>query len=80
MNSKIALVGPNGSGKSTIVKLITGEIIPSSGSVEINSQAKIGYYNQHFESGLPIDKTPIDYLIDITIYQYNNILKVRIII
>ena len=30
------LVGPSGSGKSTILKLITGEIKPSSGSVHVN--------------------------------------------
>ena len=30
------LVGPSGSGKSTIIKLITGEIKPSSGSVHVN--------------------------------------------
>ena len=30
------LVGPSGSGKSTIIKLITGELKPSSGSVHVN--------------------------------------------
>ena len=30
------LVGPSGSGKSTILKLITGELKPSSGSVHVN--------------------------------------------
>ena len=30
------LVGPSGSGKSTILKLITGEIKPTSGSVHVN--------------------------------------------
>ena len=32
----IFLVGPSGSGKSTIIKLITGEIKPTSGSVHVN--------------------------------------------
>ena len=31
------LVGPSGSGKSTIIKMITGEIRPTSGSVHVNS-------------------------------------------
>ena len=32
----VFLVGPSGSGKSTIIKLITGELKPTSGSVHVN--------------------------------------------
>lgn len=32
----VFLVGPSGSGKSTIIKLITGEILPTEGSVHVN--------------------------------------------
>ena len=32
----VFLVGPSGSGKSTIIKLITGELKPSSGAVHVN--------------------------------------------
>ena len=32
----VYLVGPSGSGKSTIIKLITGELRPTSGSVHVN--------------------------------------------
>ena len=32
----VFLVGPSGSGKSTIIKLITGELEPTSGSVHVN--------------------------------------------
>jgi ATP-binding cassette subfamily F protein 1 len=70
MKSKVALVGANGCGKSTIVKLITKELDVLSGSVNINSQSKIGYYNQHFESQLPIDKTPIEYLLELIPDEY----------
>ena len=30
------LVGPSGSGKSTIIKLLTGEIVPTAGRVMVN--------------------------------------------
>ena len=33
----VFLVGPSGSGKSTIIKLITGEIQPTEGSVLVNN-------------------------------------------
>ena len=38
----VFLVGPSGSGKSTIIKLITGELKPSSGKVHVN-----GYDLEH---------------------------------
>ena len=39
----VFLVGPSGSGKSTIIKLLTGEILPSAGRIMINgfSMSKI---------------------------------------
>ena len=61
MNSKICLVGRNGSGKSTFVKLLLGELESKSGIIR-KPQARIGYYNQHFESYLPLDMTPIEYI------------------
>ena len=36
------LVGPSGSGKSTIIKMITGEIRPTSGSVHVNGYSLEG--------------------------------------
>jgi len=35
----LALVGPNGGGKSTLIKLILGLIVPSSGTIEILSKS-----------------------------------------
>lgn len=43
---KIGLIGPNGAGKSTLFSLILGEAEPSSGSVSINRNTRIGYLPQ----------------------------------
>ena len=32
----VAILGPSGSGKSTIIKLISGELKPTSGTVHVN--------------------------------------------
>ena len=36
----VFLVGPSGSGKSTIIKLLTGEVIPTAGRVMVNGFSK----------------------------------------
>lgn len=45
-NQKYALVGANGTGKSTLLKLITGEEEPISGSISIPKDASIGWLKQ----------------------------------
>ena len=43
---KIGLLGPNGAGKTTLFSMILGEIEPSSGSIFINKNIRIGYLPQ----------------------------------
>ncbi|MBE9067466.1 ABC-F family ATP-binding cassette domain-containing protein [Leptolyngbya cf. ectocarpi LEGE 11479] len=47
--NRIGLVGVNGAGKSTQLKIIMGEIEPTSGSVIRPNELHIGYLNQEFE-------------------------------
>lgn len=42
----IALIGPNGIGKSTLLKMLTNEFKPSSGTITWGTKVKIGYYDQ----------------------------------
>lgn len=47
--NRIGLVGVNGAGKSTQLKIIMGEIEPTTGSVIRPNELHIGYLNQEFE-------------------------------
>ena len=49
-NEIVALVGSNGCGKSTILNIISGIETPTSGTVAIRKEAKIGYLKQELES------------------------------
>lgn len=46
LREKIGLIGKNGTGKTTLLRLITGEFQPSSGSVTRLGSLSIGYLNQ----------------------------------
>ena len=43
---KAGLIGANGTGKSTLLKLIVGEYSPTSGTISMAKDLKIGYLNQ----------------------------------
>lgn len=60
--SRIGLLGRNGAGKSTLIKLLSKEITPKSGKIEINKNAKIGYFAQHQLEFLRLDETPLQHL------------------
>jgi len=45
-DERMGIIGPNGSGKSTLLNLITRQVIPDSGFVEIGQTVKIGYFSQ----------------------------------
>ena len=62
MTSRITIVGKNGSGKSTLMKMLMGELIPKSGSVWRQDRLRISYYHQHFDSQLPKNKSPVEFL------------------
>ncbi len=42
----VGVIGPNGAGKSTLFKLITGQEVPDSGTIEVGSTVKLGYVDQ----------------------------------
>jgi len=62
MESRVAIVGPNGVGKSTFLKLLMGDIEPTSGEVRRNLRLKIGRFDQHSGEHLTAEESPAEYL------------------
>ncbi len=60
---RIALTGPNGVGKTTLLKTITGALVPSAGNIQIGTNVQIGYYDQEQKQLTP-SKTVLDQLWD----------------
>ncbi|MBQ9810242.1 MAG: ABC-F family ATP-binding cassette domain-containing protein [Spirochaetales bacterium] len=62
---RFGVIGENGSGKSTLLEVMTGNLSPDSGTVDTGVNTVFGYYDQN-SVNLPLDKTPIEFLSDIS--------------
>ncbi|SBT60750.1 Uncharacterized ABC transporter ATP-binding protein Rv2477c/MT2552 [Plesiomonas shigelloides] len=56
---KIALVGPNGCGKTTLIKLLLGELQPTTGTVRCGTKLDVAYFDQ-YRAELDPEKTVMD--------------------
>ena len=64
MASRVACVGANGAGKSTMIKLLTGEMKPTRGSVKKHPNCRFAYVAQHAFHHIEqhLEKSPNEYI------------------
>lgn len=66
-NQRLGIIGANGCGKSTLMNIITGNLQPDFGSVEIGDTVKIGYFAQE-ATEMEESQRVIDYIKDTAEY------------
>ena len=59
---KIAIIGENGVGKTTLLKLLQGELTPTSGTIKWTEKAKIGYFAQDHAADFASDENLTDWI------------------
>lgn len=47
IGDRVGIMGLNGSGKTTLIRILNGQIPPSTGKVTTHPRLKVGYYGQH---------------------------------
>ena len=62
--SRVCLLGENGEGKTTLVKVLLGQLEPTSGVASLDQGARVALVNQHHADQLSYDKTPLAFMLE----------------
>jgi len=62
--SRVCLLGENGEGKTTLVKVLLGQLDPTSGVASLDRGARVALVNQHHADQLAFDKTPLAFMLE----------------
>mmetsp|Transcript_14738 Transcript_14738/g.20635 ORF Transcript_14738/g.20635 Transcript_14738/m.20635 type:complete len:758 (-) Transcript_14738:223-2496(-) len=60
--TRMGIMGPNGAGKSTFLKLLTGRLTPTTGTVTTAKGFKLAYFGQHSAQELDLSMTPFEHM------------------
>lgn len=62
LDSRIGIVGPNGAGKTTVLKLLIGQLQPSSGLISQHPRLRIGFFAQHHIDALDMNMSAVGFM------------------
>ncbi|KAL9002233.1 MAG: hypothetical protein Q9188_004831 [Gyalolechia gomerana] len=62
LDSRIGIVGPNGAGKTTVLKLLIGQLQPTSGLISQNPRLRIGFFAQHHVDALDMNASAVTFM------------------
>ncbi|KAI9814492.1 MAG: hypothetical protein M1832_005898 [Thelocarpon impressellum] len=62
LDSRIGIVGPNGAGKTTVLKLLIGQLQPTSGLISQNPRLRVGFFAQHHVDGLNMNMSAVSFM------------------
>lgn len=62
LDSRIGIVGPNGAGKTTVLKLLIGQLQPTTGLISQNARLRIGFFAQHHVDALDMNTSAVGFM------------------